>query len=70
MKVKKVLLCILNLALAFLTFGEIMVALLADWIRAIGEGGDCRNTPESTVTALDTIDSIYQSSENGHRVES
>ncbi len=49
--------------------GKAMVALLIDWIRAIGEGGDCRNTPESTVTVLETIDSIYQSSENGHRVK-
>jgi len=49
--------------------GKAMVALLADWIRAIGEGGDCRNTPESAVTVLETIDSIYQSSENGHRVK-
>ena len=49
--------------------GKAMVALLTDWIRAIGEGGDCRNTPESTVTVLETIDSIYQSSESGHRVK-
>ena len=46
-----------------------MVALLTDWIRAIGEGGDYRYTPERTVTVLETIDSIYQSSENGHRVK-
>ena len=50
--------------------GKAMVSLLRDWIRTIGEGGDCRNTPESTVTVLKTIDSIYESSENGRRVES
>ena len=49
--------------------GKAMVALLTDWIRAIGEGGDYRYTPERTVTVLETIDSIYQSSENGHRVK-
>ena len=50
--------------------GKAMVALLRDWIRAIREGDDCRNTPESTVTVLKTIDSIYESSENGRRVAS
>ena len=50
--------------------GKAMVSLLCDWIRAIREGDDCRNTPESTVTVLKTIDSIYESSENGRRVMS
>ncbi len=48
--------------------GKAMVSLLCDWIRTIREGDDCRNTPESTVTVLKTIDSIYESSENGRRV--
>ena len=50
--------------------GKAMVSLLRDWIRAIRESDDCRNTPESTVTVLKTIDSIYESSENGRRVVS
>ena len=50
--------------------GNAMVALLRVWIRAIRESVDCRNTPESTVTVLKTIDSIYESSENGRRVNS
>jgi len=41
---------------------------LRDWIRAIRKGDDCRNTPGSTVMALKTIDSIYESFENGRRV--
>ena len=49
--------------------GKAMVSLLHDWIRAIGEGSDCRNTPESTVTVLETIDKIYESSKNGRQVE-
>ena len=48
--------------------GKAMVSLLRDWIRAIRESDDCRNTPESTVMVLKTIDSIYESSENGRRV--
>ncbi len=49
--------------------GKAMVSLLHDWIRTIGEGGDCRNTPESTVTVLKTIDSIFESSESSRRVK-
>jgi len=50
--------------------GKAMVALLKDWIRAVREGDECRNTPESTVNVLKTIDSIYEANESGRRVES
>ena len=49
--------------------GKAMVALLRDWVRCAHEGGDCRNTPESMVAVLETIDRIYESSRSGRRVE-
>jgi len=49
--------------------GKAMVALLRDWVRCAHEGGDCRNTPESVVAVLKTIDRIYESSSSGRRVE-
>ena len=49
--------------------GKAMVALLRDWVRCAHEGGDCRNTPESMVAVLGTIDRIYESSRAGRRVE-
>ena len=49
--------------------GKAMVALLRDWVRCAHEGGDCRNTPESMVAVLETIDRIYESSISGRRVE-
>ena len=49
--------------------GKAMVALLRDWVRCAHEGGDCRNTPESMVAVLGTIDRIYESSRSGRRVE-
>ena len=49
--------------------GKAMVALLRDWVRSAHEGGDCRNTPESMVAVLETIDRIYESSRSGRRVE-
>ena len=49
--------------------GKAMVALLRDWVRCAHEGGDCRNTPESMVAVLKTIDRIYESSRSGRRVE-
>ena len=49
--------------------GKAMVALLRDWVRCAHEGGDCRNTPESVVAVLETIDRIYESSRSGRRVE-
>ena len=49
--------------------GKAMVALLRDWVRCAHEGGDCRNTPESMVAVLKTIDQIYESSRSGRRVE-
>lgn len=49
--------------------GKAMVALLRDWVRCAHEGGDCRNTPESVVAVLKTIDRIYESSRSGRRVE-
>ena len=49
--------------------GKAMVALLRDWVRCAHEGGDCRNTPESMVAVLETVDRIYESSRSGRRVE-
>ena len=49
--------------------GKAMVALLRDWVCCAHEGGDCRNTPESMVAVLKTIDRIYESSRSGRRVE-
>ena len=49
--------------------GKAMIALLLDWVRCAHEGGDCRNTPESMVAVLETIDRIYESSRSGRRVE-
>ena len=49
--------------------GKAMIALLHDWVRCAHEGGDCRNTPESMVAVLETIDRIYESSRSGRRVE-
>ena len=49
--------------------GHKMVNLLRDWIRCARDGGDCRNTPESTTATLEIIDAIYEASEKGRRVE-
>ena len=49
--------------------GKAMIALLHDWVQCAHEGGDCRNTPESMVAVLETIDRIYESSRSGRRVE-
>jgi predicted dehydrogenase len=49
--------------------GQRMVDLLHDWLRAIREGDDCRNTPESTIATLEVIDTIYEASEKAKRIE-
>lgn len=43
--------------------------LIEDWLRAIRNGGTCRNTPESTLEVLRVIDAIYESSRLERRVE-
>lgn len=44
--------------------------LIRDWLDAIrGQGRTCRNTPESTKSALELIDAIEASSRTGTRVE-
>ena len=48
--------------------GARAVKLVADWLRAIREGGDCRNTPASTLATLQLLDAIYESSAAGQRV--
>lgn len=45
------------------------VKLVSDWIDAIAEKRDCRNTPESTLAALTVLDAIHESSRTGRRVE-
>ena len=45
------------------------VALVEDWIRAMEEGTECRNTVISMQTALQLIDAIYESSAQGRRIE-
>ena len=49
--------------------GQKMVDLLRDWIHCAREGGDCRNTPESTTATLEIIDAIYEASEQARRVD-
>ena len=49
--------------------GQKMVDLLRDWIRCTREGGDCRCTPESTLATLEVLDTIYEASKKGQRVE-
>ena len=45
-------------------------ALVRDWLDSIFDGGrGCRNTPQSTVYALEVVDRIYQSSESGRRID-
>lgn len=49
--------------------GARAVAALKDWVAcARAGGGDCRNTPESTVATLQVIDAIYQASQEGQRI--
>lgn len=53
--------------------GARTLELLRDWYRA-GQGGSnaatpCRNSLESTVAVLELIDTIYQSSAEGRRIE-
>lgn len=46
------------------------VALVQDWIDAARAGGrPTRNTPQSMLAVLELIDAIYQSSQDGRRVE-
>lgn len=46
------------------------VELVRDWIEAARSGGcSCRNTAHSTLATLELIDTIYQSSEEGRRIE-
>ena len=50
--------------------GERGFVLVRDWLDAAAEGGrPCRNTPLSTINTLELIDTIYQSSETGRRIE-
>jgi predicted dehydrogenase len=50
--------------------GSRAVALLTDWLEAAASGGRlCRNTPQSTLATLELIDTIYQSSREGRRIE-
>jgi len=46
------------------------VALVRDWIDAARDGGrPCRNTPASTLATLELIDTIYQASSEGRRMQ-
>jgi predicted dehydrogenase len=45
------------------------VALVRDWLDACRQGGPCRNTPESVTAVLELIDTIYQASREGRRIE-
>lgn len=49
--------------------GSRTVALLRDWIAAARGGSFCRNTPQSTLATLELIDTIYESSRQGRRIE-
>jgi predicted dehydrogenase len=50
--------------------GARAVATLTDWIESARQGGQsCRNTPESMLATLSLIDTIYESSRAGRRVE-
>ena len=50
--------------------GRRCVALLEDWISSARAGGrPCRNTPRSTQATLQLIDTIYQASREGRRLE-
>jgi predicted dehydrogenase len=44
-------------------------AMVRDWLQVIRSGGECRNTPASTLATLEIIDAIYESSRDGRRVE-
>jgi hypothetical protein len=48
------------------------VALVRDWLdsaRAAGPRPLCKNSPASTLATLQLIDTIYQSSREGRRIE-
>jgi len=46
------------------------VALVNDWIQAAGQSGTrCRNTPSSMTDVLELIETIYQASNEGRRIE-
>ncbi len=49
--------------------GSRCLALLRDWVAAAKEKRDCRNTPESLLAVLETLDVIYESSAGGRRIE-
>jgi predicted dehydrogenase len=50
--------------------GSRSIALITDWIDAARKRNvSCRNSPESLLAVLDVIDTIYESSETGRRVE-
>jgi predicted dehydrogenase len=50
--------------------GQRMLRLLRDWIAvARGERQSCRNTPQTTLTCLQILDSIYHSSDRGERIK-
>ena len=49
--------------------GQRMIDLLRDWLRAIREGDNCRNTPESTIATLEIIDAIYEASAKAKRID-
>jgi hypothetical protein len=50
--------------------GARAVATIADWIDSARHGGRaCRNTPQSTLATLRMIDTIYQASREGRRIE-
>ena len=44
------------------------IRLVEDWLSAIADGRDTRNTPESGLAVLRVLDAIYESSRNGRRV--
>lgn len=43
--------------------------LIADWLDAINERRDCRNTPESARDVVQLLDAVFESSRTGRRVE-
>jgi predicted dehydrogenase len=50
--------------------GKRGTALVRDWLdAAISSGRPCRNTPQSVAHTLELIDTIYQSSREGRRIE-
>lgn len=48
--------------------GSRCIDLLRDWIAAVSDHRDCRNTPESLLAVLVMLDAIYESSATGRRV--